>query len=199
MGKKHALWLFCLITALLSAACSFDYGDAETGESNLPDITMEDMEYVRMRKGAPVARLQAELAERYETRHRMELKNYSFEQYNTTNEETDAVGNGGFASVEMDTSNIHMSQGVEISVDTEDIILGTERLDWDDGKKVLRGGDRDPVNVEQSDGTEFSGIGFAAEVRSRSWTFSSTVEGIYVHEDEEENKPDAKPKENETE
>jgi hypothetical protein len=116
----------------------------------------------------------------------MELKNYSFEQYNATNEEIDAAGNGGAAAVEMDTNNIHMSEGIEIVVDTEDITLGTERLDWEDGNKVLKGGDREPVNVEQSNGTEFSGIGFAADVRSRSWGFSSTVDGNYVHEEDED-------------
>jgi hypothetical protein len=147
---------------------------------------MEDMEYARVRKGSLIARLQAELAERYEKRRRMELKNYSFEQYNTTNDEIDAVGSGGSATVELDTSNIHMFDGVEITVDTEDLALETARLDWDDGRKTLKGGESDTVNVEQSNGTNFGGIGFSADVRSKSWAFSSSASGVYVHEDEED-------------
>jgi hypothetical protein len=147
---------------------------------------MEDLEYARVRKGTLIARLQAELAERYEKRHRMELKNYSFEQYNTTNEEIDATGSGGSASIELNTSNINMFDGVEISVDTEDLALATERLDWDDGGKMLKGGETDTVKVEQSNGTNFDGIGFSADVRSRSWAFSSRASGTYVHDDEEE-------------
>jgi LPS export ABC transporter protein LptC len=174
------LLLFCAVS------CTFDYGITEAVESPYPDITMEDLDYVRVRKGGPIARLQAEIAERYEKRHRMELKNYSFEQYNTSNDEIDAVGSGGFASIELDTSNIHMSSGIEIIVDSEDITLGTERLDWEDSKKYLRGGDNDPVNIEQSDGTMFTGSGFSADVRARSWFVSSNAEGAYVHEDDDE-------------
>jgi hypothetical protein len=148
---------------------------------------MEDVDYVRVRKGSPIARLQAEFAERYEKRRRMELKNYSFEQYNTTNEEIDAAGSGGSATVELDTSNIHMFDGVEITVDTEDLALETARLDWDDGKKSLKGGEGDSLRVEQSNGTSFDGVGFSADVRSRIWAFLSDTSGVYVHEDEDEN------------
>jgi hypothetical protein len=147
---------------------------------------MEDLDYVRVRNGSPLARLQAEMAERYEKQHRMELKNYSFEQYNTTNDEVDAIGSGGFASIELDTSNIHMSEGVEIIVDTEDITLETARLDWDDGKKFLQGGDNEQIDVEQSDGTRFTGYGFSADVRARSWLVSQDASGIYIHNEDED-------------
>jgi hypothetical protein len=147
---------------------------------------MEDLDYVRVRNGSPIARLQAEMAERYEKRRRMELKNYSFEQYNTTNDEVDAIGSGGFASIELDTSNIHMSEGVEIIVDTEDITLETARLDWDDGKKFLQGGDNDQIDVEQSDGTRFTGYGFSADVRARSWLVSQDASGTYIHNEDED-------------
>jgi LPS export ABC transporter protein LptC len=186
-GLKPAV--LCLF-ALLGAACSFDYGTSENGGSAYPDITMEDLDYARVRGGRLIARLQAETAERYETRRRMELKNYRFEQYNTTNAEVDALGSGGFAYVELDTSNVHMSEGVEIIVDTEDMILETERLDWDDGKKTLKGGESSPVKVEQSDGTNFTGTGFSADIRSRNWLVASDASGVYVHNDEEEDNDD---------
>jgi hypothetical protein len=147
---------------------------------------MEDLDYVRVRKGTPIARMQAEVAERYEKRRRMELKNYSFEQYNTTNEEVDAAGSGGFASVELDTSNIHMSDGVEIIVDAEDIRIETERLDWDDGKKFLKGGENDDIAVEQSDGSKLNGTGFSADVRMREWFVSYNAWGNYFHDDDED-------------
>ena len=175
----------CVFICICAAACTFDYGQEESVESPYPDITMEELEYARVRKGSLIARLQAEFAERYEKRRRMELKNYSFEQYNTANEEIDAVGSGGSATVELDTSNIHMFDGVEITVDTEDLALETVRLDWEDGKKSLKGGENDAVRVEQSNGTNFDGVGFSADVRSRTWAFSSSASGVYVHEDEE--------------
>jgi LPS export ABC transporter protein LptC len=183
--RLNSVFLYGFLS-FCAVSCTFDYGVTEAAESPYPDITMEDLDYVRVRRGGPIARLQAEIAERYEKRHRMELKNYSFEQYNTSNDEVDAVGSGGFASIELDTSNIHMSGGIEIIVDSEDITLDTERLDWQDSKKYLRGGENDSVNIEQSDGTMFTGTGFSADVRARSWFVSSNAEGVYVHEDDEE-------------
>jgi LPS export ABC transporter protein LptC len=179
-------WAVLCLFVLSGAACSFDYGTSETVESDFPDMTMEDLDYARVRGGRIIARLRAETAERYEKRRRMELKNYRFEQYNTTNDEIDALGSGGFASVELDTTNVHMSDGVEIIVDTEDMIIETERLDWDDGKKTLKGGENLPVRVEQSDGTKFTGTGFSADVRSRNWLVASDASGVYVHEDDED-------------
>jgi hypothetical protein len=152
---------------------------------------MEDLEYTRVRKGSLLARLQAEFAERYEKRRRMELKNYSFEQYNSTNEDIDSAGSGGSASIELDTSNIQMFEGVEITVDTEDLALETARLDWDNGKKTLMGGENDTVNIQQPNGTNFGGIGFSADMRSRGWAFSSRVSGVYVNEDEEDDGDEA--------
>ncbi|MDR2658744.1 MAG: LPS export ABC transporter periplasmic protein LptC [Spirochaetaceae bacterium] len=188
LPKFRALCVLAAFYAVFCAvSCTFDYGEVLEGESSYPDITMEDLDYVRVRGGKPLARLQAETADRYENRHRMELKNYSFEQYNTTNNEIDAIGSGGFASVELDTSNIRMSNGIEIIVDTEDITLETERLDWDDGKKFLKGGDNDPVNVEQSDGTKFTGTGFSADVRARSWFVSYGASGVYIYDEENDN------------
>jgi LPS export ABC transporter protein LptC len=178
-------WGLALI-GICAVACTFDYGQTEPEESPYPDITMEDMEYTRVRNGALVARLQAELAERYEKRHYMELKNYSFEQYNTTNEKIDAIGSGGSAAIELGTSNIRMFDGVEITVDAEDLAIETERLDWDNGTKTLKSGENDTVKVEQSTGTSFDGVGFSADVRSRSWAFFSNASGVYVHEDEDE-------------
>ncbi|MDR0383100.1 MAG: LPS export ABC transporter periplasmic protein LptC [Spirochaetaceae bacterium] len=186
-GLKRAI--LCVF-AFCFAACSFDYGTSEAGDSDYPDITMADLDYARVRNGRLIARLQAETAERYEKRRRMELKNYSFEQYNTSNAEIDALGSGGFASVELDTSNVRMSEGVEIIVDTEDMILETEQLYWDDGKKTLTGGESLPVKAEQSNGTKFIGKGFSADVRSRVWLVSSEADGVYVHDDEEEERDD---------
>ncbi|MDR0409480.1 MAG: LPS export ABC transporter periplasmic protein LptC [Spirochaetaceae bacterium] len=196
---KRSYLLLAFLCAASGVSCTFDYGAAAGGESPYPDITMEDLDYVRVRRGTPLARLQAEVAERYENRRRMELKNYSFEQYNTTNEEVDAIGSGGFASVELDTSNIHMSDGVEIIVDTEDITLETERLDWDDGRKFLKGGDNDPVSVEQPDGTRFTGSGFSADVRARSWLVSYNAAGVYIHEEDEDSGEETDGLENEDE
>ena len=67
----------CSFLFFLFVSCSFDYGDASSSEKDQPDIVMENVEYVRVRSAELQARFQAELAERYEERRLMQLKNFS--------------------------------------------------------------------------------------------------------------------------
>jgi hypothetical protein len=147
---------------------------------------MQNVEYVRVRGGDPVVRFQAEGAERYEEKQTMDLHNFSFEQFENHGDEIDAVGSAGQASVALDTGNISLGQGVIISVESEDITIETYGLDWLDKERRLLGTSSGEVNINRSDGTKFSGRGFSADARSRTWTFTSGVSGSYVEKDEDE-------------
>jgi LPS export ABC transporter protein LptC len=180
-----------LIIALMS--CSFDYGQGPGEEADLPNVVMNDVQYVRVRDGSPQVRFEAEMAERYEKRQTMELKNFTFEQFNTAADDINAVGHAGNASVQLESGNIHMEDGVRIQVDSEDIAIETQILDWQDKTRQLSGGAGEPVEIHRLDGTTFTGWGFSADVRHRTWTFTDGVEGIYIDTDdeEEEGEPDA--------
>jgi LPS export ABC transporter protein LptC len=174
------------LIGVLCWGCSFDYGNDAGEDESQPDIVMKDVEYVRIRDGDPVVRFQAESAERYEKRQTMELKNFSFEQFAARGEDLNAVGQAGAASVELGSGDIRMSEGVHITVDSEDITIGTPSLNWYDEPRFLSGDEQEEVVISRSDGTSFNGRGFSADIRNRTWDFSSKVEGIYVHEDDEE-------------
>ncbi|GHU43702.1 hypothetical protein FACS1894190_14440 [Spirochaetia bacterium] len=166
--------------------CTFDYGETTPEEYKYSDITMEDLSYVRVRGGNPLAKLDAEIGERYEEKHLLELTNFTFEQYDNVNGGIDALGKGGIASVEMDSGNVYMKNGIHIEVASEDLIIETDNLRWNDKEKTLKGGDNDGVVIEKSDGTNFTGIGFSSDVRGRTWIFSSAASGTYVHTDDDE-------------
>jgi LPS export ABC transporter protein LptC len=157
-----------------------------TEDQKLPDITMELLEYVRVRDGELTAQLNAEYAERYEETHLMALKNYKFEQYNTINNEIDAEGNGGAASIELVSNNIKMNEGISIKVDSEDFSLETMQLEWQDKSRTLLGGERDPVQISRGDGTKINGTDFYADARTRTWVFGANVSGVYVYEEDED-------------
>ena len=176
---------FWLLPLLLLAACSFDYGDDLESDKNRPDIIMEDLEYVRVRGGYPLARFQAEYAERWEDRQTMEIRDFSFEQLENNGEEINARGRAGTASVQLDSGNISLKNGVRIDIESEDIIISTNGLEWRDKEKTISGGEEEKVEIQRSDGTSFTGIGVFADIRSRTWSFSGEVEGTYVEEDEE--------------
>jgi len=177
---------YLLIFSLLLASCSFDYSDQTGSDKNLPDIVMENVEYVRVRSADPQARLQAERVERYEERRIMELRNFSFEQFGNHGEEVNAYGIAGSASFEIDSGDIRMDNGVRIDVDSEELAIETRRLEWKDKDRLLTAGDQDEVNIYQENGTAFTGIGFHADARWRTWEFTGSVSGAYVHDDVEE-------------
>ena len=171
--------------------CTFDYGDAASEHDDQADIVMENVEYVRMRDGDPVVRFRAQQAERYETRQTMELQNFSFEQFYGHGGEVNATGSAGSGLVELDSGNIQLERSIIIAVDSEDITIETENLSWEDEKRVLAGGAEQPVDIQRSDGTVFSGRGFSADARSRTWTFTGGVEGSYVDTETEDESGEA--------
>jgi LPS export ABC transporter protein LptC len=180
---------FFLLLIFISS-CTFDYGNKQGETPEQPDIVMEDVEYVRVRGGDPVVRFQAARAERYEEKQAMELKNFSFEQFENHGAGVDAIGSAGSARVELESGNINLENGVRISVDSEDIIIETSNLQWQDKERKLTGQPGGEVEVYRSDGTSFSGVGFSADARYRTWAFENGVSGTYIDEDDEEKKND---------
>ncbi|MDR2471240.1 MAG: LPS export ABC transporter periplasmic protein LptC [Treponema sp.] len=172
---------------LLLGACSFDY-DPAPERSDEPDLIMKDAEYVRVVNGNPEIRLKAEEVRRYESKHIMELDEFSFEQYNAAPEGYGTIpgvnvrGAAGAARVETDTGNASMSGGVSMEVISEDMNFETAAVSWQDKERILRAPGR--VQIGRSDGTALSGTGFSADTRSRSWEFESAVEGIIVEEED---------------
>ena len=183
IGKKLP---YSLLLLFLLSSCSFDYGNQEGLGDDQPDLIMEDVEYVRIRSADPQARFQAERLERYEERRIMELRNFSFEQFGNRGEDVNASGRAGSASVEIDSGDIRMDNGVRIDVDSEDLAIETRWLEWKDKERLLTGGEKEEVNIYQENGTFFTGTGFYADARRRTWEFSGNVGGTYVKEDDEE-------------
>ena len=173
---------------LFLAACSFDYGDLlETGEGR-PDIVMENLEYVRVRGGEHLVRFRAERAERWEDRRTMELWDFYFEQLENSEEGVgvNTEGRAGAASIQLDTGNVFLRDGVRVNMESEDIIITTAELEWRDNERLLFSAGENEVGVERSDGTSFTGIGFSVNIRDRTWAFTGEVSGTYVEEDEDE-------------
>jgi LPS export ABC transporter protein LptC len=177
--KRLYLLLFVCVS------CTFDYGQQEVADADQPDIVMENVEYVRIRSGDPLARFKAEQAERYEKRQIMKLQNFSFEQFGNHGEDINAYGRAGSAIAEIDTGNITLSSGVRIEVESEDIVIETRELEWKDKERLLLGGEESEVNVTRANGTYFTGVGFRADARAHTWGFEGGVRGTYIHDDED--------------
>jgi LPS export ABC transporter protein LptC len=165
-------------------ACSFDYGAGEGSESSRPDIVMENIEYTRVRGGDILARFRGEHAERWEDSQIMRIRNFSFEQMEDKGETVNVEGTAGAAEVQLESGDVTLFDGVVIRIESEDIIININGIEWKDKEKTLTGRASDKVDVQRSDGTSFTGIGVSADIRRRTWSFSGGVEGTYVEEDE---------------
>jgi LPS export ABC transporter protein LptC len=170
----------------LGAGCSFDYGNQGSEESTLPDIVMENLDYVRVRGGSPQAHFTAERAERYDRRRTMELSGVQFEQYNLATGELDAKGAAGGAEVELANGNVTLKDGIDVFIESEEVTLETEWLEWNDAKRELKGKEETAVVIKKSGGTDFRGAGLSADVRSRQWEFANGAEGAFEQNDDEE-------------
>jgi LPS export ABC transporter protein LptC len=171
---------------LLLLSCTFDYGDELLAPVERPDLIMEDLEYVRVRNGDPLVRFIAKSAERYEKRQTMNLKEFSFEQFDHHGEDVNASGKAGSAAVELDSGNLRLEDGVTLEVTSEDISIETESLEWQDRERILSADEHNNVDMWKSDGTRFSGRGFSANVRERTWSFSGGISGVYVSDDDDD-------------
>jgi LPS export ABC transporter protein LptC len=188
-GTEKARRVFLCAFVLVFASCTFDYGASSGEEGTRPDIEMGGVEYTRVRGGDPQVRFRAEKAERWEERQIMELEHFSFEQFSGDGE-VNARGSAGTASVELDSGNIDLGNGVSMDVTSEDITIETERLGWKDSDRILSGPGNGEVVITRPDGTLFQGSGITVNIRNRTWEFAGEVSGSYVQDDDEEEDED---------
>jgi LPS export ABC transporter protein LptC len=166
-------------------SCTFDYGDKESEDDDLPDLIMENVEYVRVRSAAPLARIQADRFERYEKQKLAKMENVIFEQYGERGEEINIYGKAGTATVNIESGDIFMDKNVNLEVRTEDIILETYQLEWKDESKSIFTGEKNDTFIYKENGTRFTGIGLQANARLRNWEFLGSINGVYIHEDKD--------------
>jgi LPS export ABC transporter protein LptC len=188
--KKNCIIVVPLFFLLFALSCTFDYGESDSSDDNSPDLVMDNVVYIRVRSADPIARFQAERAERYEKKRIMELLNFTFEQYGEHGEEVNAYGRAGSASVDIDSGDIKMKNSVRIEVESEDIIIETFSLEWKDKEKTISTEPEDIVYIFQENGTNFTGIGLFADARKRTYEFYNEVSGVYIHDDDEEEETD---------
>jgi len=175
----------CILFFLITLSCTFDYGESESSERELPDLVMVNVEYIRVRSADPIARVQAERVERYEKQGVMKLENFIFEQYGDRGHEINTQGGAGNASVDVNTGDITMTNGVRLEVESEDIVIETNQLDWKDETHILSTGEEDGVDIYRENGTHFIGTGLTANARSRSFEFLGGVGGTFIQEEDE--------------
>jgi len=97
-------------------SCSFDYGLMEEGESDQPDLVMQDVDYVRVTDGSIAFHMQADRIDHFENNHLFQVQNIRFEQFSEGVTEPDSVGAAGFAQFWTTTQDAVFAEGVRIMI-----------------------------------------------------------------------------------
>jgi LPS export ABC transporter protein LptC len=166
-------------------SCTFDYGNRDSEDDDIPDLVMENVEYVRVRSSDLLARVQADRFERYEKQKMAKLENVIFEQYGENGEQVNIFGKAGTATVNLESGDIFLDKNVNLDVKTEDIMLETYQLEWKDESRSVFTGEKNETFIYKENGTRFSGIGLQANARLRSWEFLGSINGYYISDDED--------------
>jgi len=170
----------CLLFILIAGSCTFDYGNSGSSGGDMPDLVMENVEYVRVKSAFPLARIEADRVERYEKQNLIKLENLSFEQYGERGREVNVYGKAGYAQIETNSGNILLDKGVVLDVENEDVVLETYQLEWKDEPKLLS--TDEIVYIYRENGTRFTGSALRIDARRRTWEFINGITGTYIYD-----------------
>jgi LPS export ABC transporter protein LptC len=151
----------------------------------IPDSVIVDFVHTSVRDGKPVFRLEAGRAEVYNKREETRLFNVYFQEYARDG----AVATEGWAEKTIfftDTENAEMAGDLLVYSSSEEAFVGSDYLYWDDSARTLTSRRDSAVTIEKDDGTTLRGLGFRADMATRSVEFSGSVSGTYVSEDDSE-------------
>ncbi len=98
----------------------------------------------------------------------------------------EAAGAAGSALVQLESGDTELSGGVQIVVESEDLVIETDSLTWRDEDRLLVGKSDEEVLLKRSDGAVLSGEGFRSDARRHSWEFSGPVSGTYIDDKDDE-------------
>lgn len=185
MTELKLLPLF-LLAILVSLSCSLDYDEIEFAEKlgdNIPDNVIENFSYTSINDGKIVFRLYAQKAETYSQKNETILQNVVFREYNS-DKGIATEGKAEKGIIHTDSDDAELSGSLIIYSSENEAEISAEYLYWNDLEKSLSGTDNGKVKLIKESGTQISGTGFKADMKTKRIDFKYNVEGIYHYEED---------------
>jgi LPS export ABC transporter protein LptC len=192
---KRIIIIISLFIVLGCLACTFKYGEEEE-ESGRADITMRNVNYVRVREGKVDAVVDAKEVEIWEKKHEAVFKNIKFKYYGRNDEEEANVnGEGRKVYIWTERNDVIFDEWVYITIESEEMTVSAKYLEWDNEKRELSAKEGEAVKINKFDGSEMTGYGFKAYGADRTWEMEEGASGVIIgKKDEEEELSDKKNK-----
>ena len=184
-----AVKLACLISFLCSLflfGCSLDYSEAfltDDLDEEIPDSILFEFSHTAVRKGTPAFRLQADYAAIFDKKKETHLTGVLFQEFDRHGNVI-TEGKADSAIFFTETENAELVGDLKVHSLSEEVIVSTGYLYWNDQDRTLTGAEDQTVVVIKDDGSELVGEGFFAEIATKSVTFYGSVSGKYITDDE---------------
>lgn len=179
----------CLtLLLLLTFSCRLEYNqDDEKAEipETIPDSILFNFEHISVSKGKPVFRIQAEKAKSYENQKKTILENVTFIEFDDQLEAATS-GTADHAVLFTESDNAELTGNIEAWSSREEAFIKTDYLYWNNETRILDSKPEEVVTVTQESGTEITGSGFRADMRTMTVTFEKGASGTFVSTEEDE-------------
>lgn len=171
-----------LASAMLLAACSFDYRSTELDEElaeEVPNTVLNGVEHTVMSGDRVTAVLRIDRVESYDERDLLILSGIHFTEFDADGLViTEAWAER--AEYRSKTGDARAEGSVVVSSDREDARITATGLNWNDTERMLTGDDGAEVVLEWGDGSRLAGFDFEADVARRIVRYLGPVSGSLV-------------------
>lgn len=167
-----------VLLALFLGACSLEYEDSvkDSLSEEVPSSILYEVEQVEVKNGAPQAVFSAEEARAWDERGDTELFSARFIEYG---EGREVITDGTADYLLIRDNHDALARGnIRAASERMGASIQTEQLEWIDETREMRGGEDEAVTLSLEEGSLLKGVGFSADLYTRSVRFSSRVEGM---------------------
>ncbi len=171
-----------ILLLLTAGACTFEYETASAAAAgNIPDFILKNAVYTVERSGERAMIFRAETIEMYESDKTANLDAVTFQQRNE-NEADTASGSCGKVSINTNSQDAVLSDGIVIIAPSEGVRLEAEQLEWDNRRERLFSHPEEIVRIIYDDGTRVIGRGFSGDFSLNVFQFQEIIEGNLQYE-----------------
>ncbi|TFG64640.1 MAG: LPS export ABC transporter periplasmic protein LptC [Spirochaetales bacterium] len=179
--------LLAVILAVLSfPGCSLDYNESAIADSlaeEVPDTVLYDFVQTKVTNGLPEIRVYGAEAAAYGKKKQTLIREVLFQEFN---KEGELVTEGSADNIVFftETEDAEIRGSIDFYSKTEKAGIKGEYLYWKNKEKTLSSLPDEPVRMEKDDGSYILGSGFETQVKQKSVTFTRTVQGQWVDEED---------------
>lgn len=171
--KKLYLIIFIV---LLLASCSFREDEEVHEKAVLPDIILEGAEYTLGQDGNSPIYINSSRMTLYSRDNRAIVENMEFVSYN--DDGTISIeGSADHAEIDTENETMDLDGNVLLHQSDGDMMIKAESLYFDTGNEEITADGT--VSVSSEDGS-FRGMGFAADLREKIYSFKLIEEGEFI-------------------